>query len=342
MKRMREMFWLLIRLGLAVGVMIWLLKKMGLDQMGQTLHNTAGHWPWVAAAFVITLPPQLMSMFRWKLILDAQGMRLAWSRITSIFFISLFFNAFMIGPTGGDLVKAYYTARETHHKKTEAVMTIFIDRVIGLLILAMLVGVTILIRWDFFMVDHPEIRSWALTALVVCGAITGGGVLAFSIHLFEAFPFLRRWNRYPAVGRVFELVEKAYNAFYICRTQPRLLLKITAHSLALQFLLVAAVSLIGRALELDLPFLAYLTFSPLIGLISAIPVTPGGLGIREGASIHLWSVLGVPSEKAFLLGFVPYVLLVLWGLPGGLLFLFHRAGTGHSLKEELADSADGE
>ena len=43
-----------------------------------------------------------------------------------------FFNAFLLGSTGGDLLKAYYAARETHHKKTEAVVTVFVDRIIGL------------------------------------------------------------------------------------------------------------------------------------------------------------------------------------------------------------------
>ena len=43
-----------------------------------------------------------------------------------------FFNAFLLGSTGGDLLKAYYAARETHHRKTEAVVTVLVDRLIGL------------------------------------------------------------------------------------------------------------------------------------------------------------------------------------------------------------------
>ena len=80
-------------------------------------------------------------------------------------------------------------------------------------------------------------------------------------------------------------------------------------------------------------FFSLPSFSPLVALISAIPVTPGGIGIREGASIKLWSVLGVPDEKAFLLAFIPYLFLVLWGLPGGMLFLFHRPPEGLEAEE---------
>lgn len=337
-KKLRDIVWLVARLGLAAIVMTWLLRKMGLEHLGQTLRGTAAHWPWLLAAFLLTLPPMLMTMHRWKLILDAQRMRLAWPRITSIFFISQFFNSFMIGPTGGDLIKAYYTARETHHKKTEAVTTIFIDRIIGLLTLALMVAAMILMRWDFYM-QHAETRSTAVAALIACGAIVAGWILAFSVHLFEAFPFLKRWTRHRILGKPFELIEKVYNAFYVCRSQPRLLLVIALESVLLQLLFVAISVLVGRALELRLTFWDCMTFSPLVGLISAIPVTPGGLGIREGASVHLWAVLGIPAGKAFLLGFLPYLCLVLWGLPGGILFLFHRAGTGQSLKDELAASS---
>jgi uncharacterized membrane protein YbhN (UPF0104 family) len=116
------------------------------------------------------------------------------------------------------------------------------------------------------------------------------------------------------------------------------LLKIALHSILLQLLFVASASFVGKALELDLPFVNYLSFSPLVGLISAIPVTPGGLGIREGASIHLWAISGVPAGKAFLLAFLPYLFLVIWGLPGGILFLFHRSGS-KSLREELEEAS---
>jgi uncharacterized protein (TIRG00374 family) len=313
---------------------------MGIAQMGETLRCTAGHWPWLLAAFLLCLPPLFLCVLRWKLILDAQGMRLPWSKVNSIFFIGMFFNSFMIGPTGGDLVKAYYTARETHHRKTEAVTSIFIDRIVGLLVLALLVAVMILFRWTFFM-GHAETRLTALVALAVCGSIVAGGVLAFSVHLFEAFPFLKRWTLHPVAGKVFGLVEKVYNAFYVCRTRPRVLLQIALCSLLLQLLFVTSASFVGRSLELDLSFLDYLSLAPLIGLISGIPVTPGGLGIREGASVHLWAVLGVPAGKAFLLAFLPYVFLVLWGIPGGILFLF-AGPAGKMVSGAGADPDDAE
>ena len=334
MKKLRQIIGLLLKVGIAVAVLGYLLHKMGLERLGNTLKATANEWPWLLAGFALCLPPLLLCMARWKQILDAQGMKLGWIRVNTIFFIGSFFNSFMIGPTGGDLIKAYYTARETHHKKTEAVTTIFIDRLIGLLVIALMVGGIILIRWNFFMAN-PTTRAFAWPALIACGILLGGSVVAFSIHLFEVFPWIKRWNHIPPIGKVMDTVERAYNAFYVCRAHPTLLLALTLKSLLLQTLFVGVAALVGKALGLSLPFIAYFSFVPLVGLISAIPITPGGIGIREGASVNLWATMGVPDEKGFLLAFIPYLFLVLWGLPGGVLFLFHRSGSG-----ELPDDED--
>ena len=333
MNKLRPIISSLIKAGIAVAVLWYLLHKMGLAQLGDTAKATAGHWPWLLAGFALCLPPLLACMARWKMILDAQDMTLGWKRVNTIFLIGLFFNSFMIGPTGGDLIKAYYTARETHHKKTEAITTIFIDRVIGLLILALVVGGMILVRWTFYM-ENPITRAFAWPALIASGIILGGGLVAFSIHVFEVFPWLRRLNSIPLVGKLMDTVERAYNAFYICRANPRLLVLLSLHSLFIQTIFVGVSWCVGQALSIDLPFLAYLSFAPLVGLISAIPITPGGIGIREGASIKLWSVLGVPDEKGFLLAFIPYIFLVLWGLPGGVMFLFHRPAAGINVNPE--------
>lgn len=323
MKKIRQIMGFVIKGGIAIGVLGYLLNKMGLAQLGDTLKSTADNWPWLVAALLLSLIPLLACMARWKMILDAQSMMLGWKRVNTIFFIGLFFNSFMIGPTGGDLIKAYYTARETHHKKTEAVTTILIDRVIGLLVLALVVGIMLLSRWEFFMAA-PSTRVFAYPLLVACGLLVGGGVIAFSVHLFKVFPWMRRLNRIPVAGKMMDTVERVYNAFYVCRANPRLLVRLALQSLLIQILFVVVSWGVGKALSIELPFLAYLTFAPMIGLISAIPITPGGIGIREGASIKLWSVMGVTDERAFLLAFIPYIFLVIWGLPGGVMFLFHH------------------
>jgi len=336
MKNYRQTLGTVLRIAIAVAIVVYLFHSPLMKNVhwADTLRQAAGHWPWMIGAFALTLPPILMCMARWKLILDAQGMRIGWQRTNTIFFIGLFFNSFMIGSTGGDLMKAYYAARETQHKKIEAVTSILVDRVIGLLTLALVVAVMIVWKWDFFNA-HDATRNVALPALVVSVAVCVGGVLAFSVHIFEKLPWLRRWQTQPVIGKVMAMAERVYNAFFVCRAKPRVLGLTLLYSVILQFLFVVVAAVVGTSLGIESPFVNYLAISPLIGLVSAIPVTPGGMGVREGLSALLWSTLGVSMDKAILLAFLPFVFLVLWGLPGGLLFLFHRGGESRTIEEEM-------
>jgi len=336
MKKIRQLITLLVKVGIATIVLGYLLHKMGLAKLGDTIKSTAGEWPWLLAGLVLILAPLLWSVERWKTILDALEMKLGWMRVGTLFFIGLFFNAFMIGPTGGDLIKAYYTAKETHHKKTEAVATVFIDRVVGLLALALIAGTMILVRWDFY-ASNPTTRLFAWPVLIACAILLGGSILTFSVNLFTVFPFLKRWNHIKTVGTLVNTLERAYNAFYVFRARPSLLLKLMSQAVLIHVLFVCVAWCVGKALSIEQPFLVYLSFIPMVGLISAIPITPGGIGIREGISIQLWGVMGVHDEKAFLLGFIPYLFQVLWGLPGGLLFLFNSSDSLPPLSRDVGD-----
>ncbi len=333
MKRLRQTLGTAARLGLAVIVLAWLLHKMGVSRLMDTVRGLADQWALLAAALAVTVIPLILCAVRWRAILVAQGMPLPWARVARIFMIGQFFNAFMIGPTGGDLVKAYYVSRETHSKKTEAVATVFIDRVVGLLVLAAMVAGIILIRWEFY-AAHAATRTTALAALAACGILLAGGTAALSVHWFEVWPALRRWQSRPVIGGALATAERAYDAFYVCRTHPRLIAVMLLCSLGTQLTLAFVTAIVGHALGLPLSMLDYLSVAPLVGLISAIPVTPGGVGIREGANIHLLSALAVTADKAFVLAFLPFCMLVLWGLPGGVLFLLQGASGGPSLAEE--------
>src|SRR6202012_5268834 len=107
--------------------MAWTQGPRDLRQTLCTAHPTA-----LVLSLVLMCLTILIGVVRWRMVLEAQGLHLSWRRATGISFVAHFFNSFLLGSTGGDLIKAYYAARETHHKKTEAVVTVFIDRLIGL------------------------------------------------------------------------------------------------------------------------------------------------------------------------------------------------------------------
>ena len=109
----------------------------------------------------------VLGVFRWRMVLRVHGLELSLGRATEISFIAHFFNSFLLGSTGGDLLKAYYAARETHHKKTEAVVTVVVDRLLGLF--AMLVFVSTVVFGSF--PPWPMLLWFAASHLFFCVVI---------------------------------------------------------------------------------------------------------------------------------------------------------------------------
>ena len=86
------------------------------------------HPGWLALSLACMGATLGFGVWRWRMVLRVHGLHLTFGRALRISLIAQFFNAFLLGSTGGDLMKAYYAARQTDHKKTEAVVTVLADR----------------------------------------------------------------------------------------------------------------------------------------------------------------------------------------------------------------------
>jgi uncharacterized protein (TIRG00374 family) len=334
MKRMRKTLWTLLRLAIGLGIIAFLLARIDRRQIVAALNMAAQRWPWLLVAHLILFGALMICLVRWKLILNTLNLNLSWGRAFAIFFIGHFFNTFMPGGTGGDLLKAYYTARETAHLKTEAVASIFIDRVTGLIAMIFLVSTMIFVRYRFFL-SHPDSLWAGVLVLVLFAGATAFFIVFFRAHIFADGRWQARFQARPRLAKIVAALVKAYDSFYACRRQPALLVRTVLLSLVNQFIGISAAYCVGRALGLTLPFIDFVTLMPIVAVIASLPITPGGLGVREGVSIQLFKVLGVAQAQALLLSFLPYLSSLLWGAVGGVIFLFYSSGARPPTPAEL-------
>ncbi len=237
----------------------------------------------------------------------------------------------MPGAVGGDLVKAYLVARAAGQRKAEAVATVIIDRVIGLLAMIVLTAGVMAVFLPFFL-QHPATRA----ALWLCGGALGGAVgfflLAFRQDLFARWVLFRRLEEQTRIGRI---LSRVYRAFRLCLTHPGLLFLTSLLSLANHVAFVGCAWLLGRALRIPLAFLDYLRIFPVINAVAAIPVTPGGLGTREGMSVFLLGAVHVPATSAMALSLLLYGVVLIWSLIGGLVYVSYLYAYGSRLREDL-------
>ncbi len=209
--------------------------------------------------------------YRWGLLLRVRGMAASTLRRFRLVMIGAFFNFCMPGLTGGDVVKAYYVARHSD-RRTDAIMTLVVDRVAGLLGLVLVAGVA-----GLFMLHDPvgrrvTIGIWsALVALVAAG----------SVYLT---PGLRRWvgldwllNRLPG-GGLWLRIDAAAVAY---RRHKLALLAAVLVSVPVHLSTISAATLAGYALGMKVSFGLMLTVLPLLLLGGAVPLTYQGLGVME-------------------------------------------------------------
>jgi uncharacterized protein (TIRG00374 family) len=237
-------------------------------------------------------------------------------RATRISFVAQFFNSFLLGSTGGDLIKAYYAARETHHKKTEAVTTVFVDRVVGLWAMLFFAGVMMIPNYKMLMASR-DVGVPALFILAMLGALTVVLGVAFWGGVSKGVPRAREYLRRLPKG---DVLERALDSCREFGRQSSFLFKTVAISLFVNVVLVAQIVLLGHGLGLTIPPMALFVIVPVILCISAIPITPNGLGVRENLYVLMLAVISVPKTGALSVSLIASAQGLFWSVVGGLIY----------------------
>jgi len=268
------------------------------------------------ALFAVTI---LLGVIRWRMVLEVQGLHLSMRRATGITFVAQFFNSFLLGSTGGDLIKAYYAARETHHKKTEAVVTVFVDRLIGLW--SMLLFAALMMVPNFHLLfSHEKLGASAILILALlagCSAVLG---VAFWGGVSRSFPKARHWLRKIPKG---ELLERSLDSCRRFGSHRAFMLKTIGLSMALNAVCVLQVITLSNGLGLAIPPVALFVIVPIVICISAIPITPSGLGVRENLFVLMLAApeINIPATSALSLSLLTYAGFLFWSLIGGVVYI---------------------
>lgn len=311
----------------------WARGPSELWRMTRRIHPLA-----LAAAFVQGGLLVVFGGLRWRQVMRIQGLELSFRETIRISFVAHFFNAFLLGSTGGDVIKAWYAARTTHHKKAEAVLSVFVDRLIG--ILALLIFAVVLMPWNIPLIVEYNRYAGACTVIGAM-AIAAGSVVVIAFHT-EALHhegciarFFRRLPMGASVGR-------ALTACRLFGLHPGFTRSMAAWSLLINLLLVGSFAVLAWGLNIAIPYKTLWMVVPMIICIAAIPVTPSGLGVRENLFFYLLAVpmLGVKPSEALTLSLLGYSVSLSWSALGGLVYLFmpdRGALKTADLEEELTN-----
>ena len=261
----------------------------------------------------------LLGVIRWRMVLEVQGLHLPMSRATGISFVAQFFNSFLLGSTGGDLIKAYYAARETHHKKTEAVVTVFVDRLMGLWAMLLFAALMMLPNLRLLL-THERLGACAVLILSMLAGCTVVLSVAFWGGISRRFPKARTYLRKIPKG---ELLERSLDSCRRFGRERAFMLKSLGISMALNAVCVLQTITLAKGLGLEISSLALFAIVPIIICISALPITPSGLGVRENLFVLMLAVpeINIPATSALSLSLLTYAGSLFWSLVGGAVYV---------------------
>jgi len=296
-----------LRISVSLGLLAFVLKQVGWEQTWQSLQGA--QLSYLATALGLALVGIVVRAYRWKVLLDALGIKISLSRLTVLYFIGTFFNNFLPTGVGGDVVRMYELAKQSE-RPAEAVGTVLVDRATGLLVLFLMALVALLFSYRLV---TPQVSA----AIVLLSFVGWGGA---------AFLLKRDWLERCGLLRIaakMKQLEEVYES--VCACGPKAIAGALAASLALNVLLIAMNYLIALSLEVRVSLWYFLLFVPIISFLLVLPVSLSGLGVREGGYVYLFSQAGVSAPLALTMSLVVYAFNVATGSIGGILYALEGA-----------------
>jgi uncharacterized membrane protein YbhN (UPF0104 family) len=272
-------------------IILFLYFNIPAEKWEQLAAQPKNYWL-LAAALAVALGAISLSFSRWWLLVRCQKIELslvAAFRLGAIGYLLSFVSA---GSVGGDVFKAIFLARRRPGKSIAAVASVLVDRACGLFGLVMLVAITLMIAPPQAAADNSAdihaIRFWTF-AMATVGT---GGLLVLVLGGRQVDQFMTRAAAVPIVGPIVAKIGPPLRMFH---EHPIALWVALLMSLGVHACFTLSVYLIARGLYIDPPTLAEHYIIVPIGLLaSALPITPAGLGIFEGAIHWLYEI--VPAE----------------------------------------------
>ena len=277
---------------------------------------------WVLLGWICYGAVEVLATVRWQVLLRIQGISFTWLRVFAIVMIGLFFNMFLPGLIGGDVMRLYFVFKLAPRRKTRATLSVAMDRLFGLLAIAFLAGVTLALRFRWFESAGPALHVAYLTL-----SLLGGGI-ACVIFLFltVSFGLLHKLpKRLPFRNAIIQSGEalKLYRSHSLAMIGA-FIITIGSHVAYYVSYYCAARSL--RAAAPQIPSMSdMLSIMPLVNTITALPISFGGVGVRETLFQELLSNLAhLPPAIGALAASLGFAIQATWGLVGAAIYLLWR------------------
>jgi len=303
-----------LQVAVTVGLLWWLFHDPNRREVLWKALSEAD-WRWMILSLLSAGVCEYFGILRWQLFLKMLHIEVPFREIGRLFFIGAFFNQFLPGTTGGDVVRVLFLMRDHPEHKTEGLLSVAVDRLLAVLVLVIMGLLFAWTRSDWFAQSFAvgNLMKWfAIILFVMAAALTGSFILTRR-DLVGRLP--RRFPFRPVLIKLSKL-------WQLCIENRRESILGAIYTVPMLLAYFGAFCFAAKAFTSKVSFWDMTSIMPLVTAISSLPISLNGIGVREALFEELLAELcGVSRGTGLLISIAGMTVYLLWGLVGGYFYL---------------------
>lgn len=326
----KKLILLLVRIIISVSLIVFLVKTQFKDIRSALEIIKSVNKPLLILSLSTHIFGIWITAVRWNTLLGTQKVKLGTTTLTLTVLIGFFFNNFLPTSIGGDVFRTYDAAKKANIPIETSASIIIVERFSGIIsastyaIIALFLGFTAIGNQSFII----PVIIFFIICIIIAFLILNPSMLRLN-KLINKIKFLKK---------VKEKLANIYFTFLSFKKFKWVLVRVMIYSFLLQFAVILNYFLAAKSLGINLNLTAFIFIVPVVTIIAMVPISIGGIGIRENTLVFIMTAIGVGSEQAALCALLIFLMLIFIGIIGGIIYSIRPHYIKHSTTKKLSNS----
>ena len=326
MKIIKKIFSILFRVGISILLLVLLFRQADEKSLLEIIKGI--NKPLFCLSFLVASLTYILGVWRWATLLKAVNINIPLKRIITSFSGGIFFSLFLPSTIGGDFLRS--VDRSVHTKKPkEVIATILLDRLSGYIGLVILAILAMFLGWKVL-----EDSSVLISLGIIIGLLAVVLLVLFNKFLYTR---INGFLKNPNAGKIRDMITELHEEIHLFRDKPKVVIKNIFISILVQATPPLTFYIIALSLGLKISLVYFFIFLPIIGAISLLPISIGGLGLRDASTIFFFAKVGVGKNLAFAMSLLSFSFILFYGVAGGLIYVLtvHNRRLQHNQSSQV-------
>ncbi len=326
----KKLILLLVRIIISVSLIVFLVKTQFKDIRSALEIIKSVNKPLLILSLSTHIFGIWITAVRWNTLLGTQKVKLGTTTLTLTVLIGFFFNNFLPTSIGGDVFRTYDAAKKANIPIETSASIIIVERFSGIIsastyaIIALFLGFTAIGNRSFII----PVIIFFIICIIIAFLILNPSILRLN-KLINKIKFLKK---------VKEKLANIYFTFLSFKKFKWVLVRVMIYSFLLQFAVILNYFLAAKSLGINLNLTAFIFIVPVVTIIAMVPISIGGIGIRENTLVFIITAMGVGSEQAAICALLIFLMLIFIGIIGGIIYSIRPHYIKHSTTKKLSNS----